>query len=285
MHPFKSVAKPILDFGAPHPGFMSMSGGMPKWEGDLCWDMRHGTARSLWVAGRLAGVYNAMAPDGSRAAELKPGMPESDRWRRTDLSGRLVRGTLHLSQEDILFADDRDQTAPGQWASGSLPASLLASHRACAAVADEGFAVDLYGSLCSSVWSMKSSGKEYHGTWTRAAEVVAQMRDRGEICTDFYLNGNEGYVTDEAADLLGDLGWHLMGVMETPAQMMKRASKLVEVCEGRQPGMMPDWYVHWISGLRKEDTLDARMHRAAFAGQAPYKDWVKFWEWFDFEAA
>lgn len=282
MHPFKFLDKPVIGFGDPHPGFMASSGGEPVWEGELFWETSHGAASVLWVAGRIAGVYGAKTPDGGRAKDLKPGLPESDVWRREAQDGRLVHGRIELSPEDVTFVDSRRQPAPARWGHGSLPSHLLSSDKALAAVSDTGFAVDLYGSLCSSVWALRATGRQFHGDWARSADIVAQMRGRGEISVDFYLNGNEGYVTDGVTDLLDDLGWGLAGRLETPEQEMDRAAKLVEVCEARPIDEMPSWYVHWINGLREGDELDARLHRAAFAGRVAYKEWVKFWELFDF---
>lgn len=282
MHPFGPMPKPVVEFGAPHPGAMTMSGGRRRWEGELCWETKHGEATTLWVAGKLAGVYGARLSDGTRVDSLSPGLPESGLWRRTTPAGCYVHGRVELTRDDVLFVDDEKQPRPARFARGSLPAHLLASEHARAAASDKSFAVDLYGSLCSSFWKLRSTGREYKGSWERAGDIVAQLRNRGEICVDFYLNGNEGIVTESVVDLLGDLGWELARGPDDPAGRARRAERLVEVCEARPVGDLPDWYVHWIGGLREDDDLDARMHRAAFEGKVPYTEWVKFWELFDF---
>lgn len=282
MHPYKNVPKPTIPFGGAMPGRMAERNGQVIWEGEICWETVHGPASALWVAGCVAGIYGAAIPAG-REAELKPGMPETTIWRRTGRDGSLVHGTVELLADDIRFTDSALQPAPGKWAHGSLPANLLASPEARGAVKDKSLAVDLYGSLCSIAWMSRSTGREYMGGWGRAADIVAQMRFKGEILADFYLNGNEGYVSEKAADLLDSLGWDLVGATESSEDTMKKAVRLVEVCEERPRGPMPAWYVHWIAGLNGGDSLDSRMHRAAFAGKVPYQEWIKFWEFFDIE--
>jgi len=282
MHPFKALPKPLIEFGAPPPGTMTVANGRRQWEGPLFWETRHGQATGLWVAGKLAGVYGARLPDGRRVETLHPGLPESGSWRRRSPAGCFVHGTVLLAADDIAFVDSSEQPRNARFAPGSLPSHLLASDQARAAAADEAFAVDLYGSLCSSFWKLRTTGKEYKGSWERAGDIVAQLRRRGEICADFYLNGNEGIVAESAVDLLSDLGWQLVDGPDDQAGRAKRAERLVEVCEARPVGEMPDWYVHWIPGLREGDDLDARMHRAAFDGKVPYAEWVRFWELFDF---
>jgi len=283
MHPYKNRSKPIIPFGGAAPGRMTERKGHPVWEGEICWETVHGPARALWVAGTLAGIYGARTASG-RVAELNPGVPETACWRRPETDGSLVHGTVELQSDDIVFVDSDLQPAPGTWAAGSLPASLLASAPAREAVQEnKALAVDLYGSLCSLAWGSKSTGREYIGTWSRAAEVVSQMRGKGEILGDFFLNGNEGYVTDEVVDLLGGLGWELLGEIDDGQGTMTKAARLVEVCETRARGPMPGWYVHWITGLNGGSDLDARMHRAAFAGKVTYQDWIRFWEFFEIE--
>lgn len=280
MHPFKTLEKPIIEFGAPIPGKRTVKNGLPRWEGELCWEAIHGDAMSLWVAGSLAGVYNASTPDGHRTKELKPGDPETSGWRR-ERRGKMIHGSVKLLNDDIVFIDNEAQPSNKRWAAGSLPSYLLSSGDALEAVRDFGFAADLYGALCSLGW-VHRTGKQYRGSWSRAAEIVAQMRGHGEIGIDFYLNGNEGYVTEEVTDLMEAIGWSRVDRADNADLLAGRAATLVSLCEQRPIAAMPDWYAQWITGLRDDDDLDARLHRAAFAGKVSFSEWLKFWEMFDF---
>lgn len=281
MHPFKNRPKPTIEFGGAIPGKMVERDGLPEWQGEICWETAHGPARALWVAGSVAGIYGSLTAEG-RAGELVPGMPETNVWRRPANGRGLVHGTVELRHDDIAFTDSALQPIPGKWANGSLPYYLLASATAREAVKDKGVAVDLYGALCSLAWASRTTGRQYMGSWSRAADIVAQMRGQGEILGDFFLNGNEGYVTEDIESLLDGLGWEFLGPTEGEGTM-KKAARLVEVCEARPRGPMPEWYVHWITALNNGDELDSRMHRAAFEGKVPYQDWIKFWEFFEID--
>lgn len=209
---------------------------------------------------------------------MVPGDSEGLLWRYIDTRGEFVFGKVKLEDNDIFF-EEVDDPLMKSWPVDSLPATIVNSEDARAFAEDKDFATDLYGALCSTGWTMKSSGKEYVGTWTNAGEIAAETRNKGDIAADYFMSGNEGYVTTKVGDLLGSLGW-VPGVLnETPEDRHKKALKLLQVSEGRQPATeVPAWYVHWISGYDEGDSPIARMHRAAFAGKVSYTDWCRFWE-------
>ena len=262
------------------PGRLVVEDGRPRWEGPLTWSRNHGShARTTWLAGKISGVVGALLPDGSRSHILKQGAPETGGWRRANDDGSWTHGTLAVADDDIRFIDDLEQPKSPRWQHGSLPAVLARSPQVIEAVADRDFADDLYGALCSIGWRDAATGKEYWGTWSRAARLVASLRGRGECYTDFFLLGNEGVLVEKVDDLLYGLGWGNIGGVD-PDSRARRAIRIVETCEARPVAQTPEWYRLWANGLSYETKLDSRMHVCALAGQATLEEWDLFWEYF-----
>jgi hypothetical protein len=253
----------------------------PRWEGPITWSRNHGTeARTTWLAGKISGVNGALLPDGTRAFIIKQGDPETGGWRRANEDGSWTHGIIEVTESDVRFHDNIEPPKPLRWQNGSLPAELARSKDVIEAVADRDFAEDLYGGLCSIGWRHDATGKEYWGTWQRAAKIVASLRGRGECYTDFFLMGNEGVLVEQVDDLLYGLGWSNIGGVD-PESRSKRAMMIVETCEARSMGETPEWYRMWANGLSFGPSPDNRMHVCALTGRVSLEEWDLFWELFE----
>jgi len=256
----------------------------PRWEGQLTWTRRHGEhARTTWLAGLVSGVTGAMLPDGSRGYIFKTGAPETGGWRRAGGDGGWTHGRLEVTDDEVLFVDDTEQPSPRRLQAGSIGGDLARSSAIMDKIGDLDFAADLYGALCSIGWRKVTTGKEYWGTWRRAAETVVALRGLRECYTDYFLMGNEGLLTAEVRDALGDIGWtHIEGV--DAESRARRALNIVETCEARPVGETPEWYRLWANGLSYGPELDNRMHVCALSGRANLHEWELFWECFEIPA-
>src|SRR3954451_14568128 len=72
---------------------------------------------------------------------------------------------------------------------------------------DRAFAVDLYAALFNASWRHDDGTDWPGGTWREAADVVADLRARGEDYLDFYCSGGEGEITDRIASAMWAIGW------------------------------------------------------------------------------
>lgn len=275
----------VLDFGAKPLGSLEIANDLPIWKGPKKWQSHHGVSVSHWLLGRLEAVENVLLPDGVRTSAIKRGMPGTDLWRIEEEDGVWTYGQLILTGTDIAFILEENQPETITWPTGSLPHQLCSSSNACEMVGDVGFADDLYAALCSGLWKMVGTGKEYVGTWRRAAEVIATMRGLNEPYSDFLNTGTENFISHDASDLLGGMGWTFEGAMETIEERHMKALKVVEICEQREPDGMPDWYLAWHSAYNEKEHDPAnRMNRAAFLGKATLLEFEKFWSHVDIEA-
>lgn len=279
MHPFEHANKKVISYGDVQPGRLIVDGKEAKWEGDLFWKTKHGEASALWIGGKIAGLYNASMSDDIDypIAELIPGDVKGLLWRCEAEDDSYIYGTVDVSDSGIIFNEVPEPPFPS-WPAGSLPNALLQSKEVLEAVQNKSGALDLYGALCSVGWTHNSSGKEYLGSWVRAADLVCHLRDLAEFHTDFFLSGNEGMVTTEIGDLLGALGWVPSYLNETDEDREQKAVKLLSLCEARDPTEMPSWYAHWAPGLRDGDDNIAKIHKNAFIGKVTYEEWCRFWE-------
>lgn len=252
--------------------------GEAVWRGPVSWQTQHGRhATALWVTGKLANIAGALLPDGSRGGSFKTGDPETGGWRRSDGRGGWIHGDVTVTHDDIAFSDLDPQPEPKRWQVGSLPGELSASREITDAVRDFEFAQDLYGALSSIGWRSDRTGKEYWGTWRRAAEIVTSMRGLGECYTDFFLMGNEGRLTEDVNDLLTEIGWSNIGSVDKESRH-RRALGILDTCELRQPGDTPEWYRDYGLGLSYGDRADNRMHACAVSGRVTCEEWDLFWE-------
>lgn len=242
-------------------------------------------AIATWVTGRIAGVSGALLRDGSRCNLMKPGDPEIGGWRRGGTDGRWIHGFLEVTTDDIVFVDDTSRTPMRKWHSGTLAADLQQSPEVVTAVQDIAFAMDLYGAMCSLGWRNIKTGREYWGTWRRAGEIVASLRDLDECYTDFFLSGGEGLLTQEVQDLFASVGWHVIRAADRDSRH-RRAINVLKACEQRPFGDTPEWYRQWGLGLNAvwDHRPEVRMHYCAVSGQASLDEWDSFWEMIDLDA-
>ena len=72
---------------------------------------------------------------------------------------------------------------------------------------DDEYAKNLYRALCNMRWAKKGVPQPYSCSWRYAGGLVARLRNKGESYMDFYLSGNEGYISSEVSLDLHKLGW------------------------------------------------------------------------------
>lgn len=255
-----------------------------RWVGDIAWTTQHGPVSCDWVVGHIHAVSDAALTTGERTGPLRVGDPDSaDDWRRLAPSGAWIHGRIVPSENDVLFIDGSGGREPARHGVGTLPGDLIRDPVVHEALADLDFARDVYGALCRTAWVKRRTGKEYWGKAFKAASLVAQIRNLGEVAGDFLMMGNEGEVTQEVADLLDGCGW----TYATPADAdaaHRRAVSLVASCEARPSGRTPRWYRTWGHGLSDEaGSLSQRFHLCAVSGRATHDQWHEFWENLDLD--
>lgn len=276
--------QPIIhSFGHPPLGRLEVNDGRPIWKGPARWMTIHGEAQCSWLVGKIDAVSNVLLPDGTRTSEVLRGVPGSDLWRIMEDDEVWTYGTLQLDPDEIHF-NPEPLPQESRWATGSLPYQLCASANACDFVDDMSNADELYAALCSGLWKLVGSGKEYAGPWRRAAEVVAAMRSRNEPYTDFFNSGSEGHVFDGARDLLEGMGWTFEGPLESVEASHMKALKIIEISEQKPIGEMPDWAVDWYTAFYPEENHPrARIINCVFRGQLSPSELELFWQYYDID--
>lgn len=265
------------------PGRLVQGVGGSVWEGPLTWQTSHGRhATASWVVGKLSGFSGALLHDGSRGNLFKPGDPDTGGWRRSNGEGGWIHGTVSVLDDDLIFDDLANQPRQRRFQTGTLPGDMGASREFAKAIADIEFAQDLYGALSSIGWHSERTGKEYWGTWRRAAEIVVGLRGLGECYTDFFLMGNEGELTVEVNEHLAKMGWTNLGLRDIEGRHRK-ALGILENCEQRPSGDTPEWYRLYGHGLSYGTDPDNRMHACAVSGRVSSDEWDTFWEFIDLD--
>lgn len=264
-------------------GRLDIEAGRPIWKGPARWETIHGLAKCSWLVGKIDSVSDVLLPDGSRTSELRRGVPGSDMWRILEDDDVWTYGTLQVDADEISF-NPEPLPQQARWATGSLPHLLCSSSNACDFVDDHSNADELYAALCSGLWKLVGSGKEYAGPWKRAAEVVAAMRGRNEPYTDFFNTGSEGHVFPGARDLLEGMGWMFEGPLETAEASNMKALRILEIAEQKPVGEMPDWAVDWYSAFYPmENHPRARIINCVFRGQLSPSELELFWQYYDID--
>ncbi|NTF17642.1 hypothetical protein G6L37_04465 [Agrobacterium rubi] len=277
-------SQPIIHtFGRPALGRLEIESGRPIWKGPARWLTNHGQAQCSWLVGKIDSVSEVLLPDGTRSSKLRRGVPGTELWRVEEDDEVWTYGSIKLLADEITFTPVQ-QPQPQRWATGSLPYQLCASSNACDLVEEYGMADEVYAALCSGLWKLVGSGKEYAGPWRRAAEVVSAMRGRNEPYTDFFNSGSEGHVFDDARDLLEGMGWTFEGPLETVEASNMKALKILEIAEQKPVGDVPDWAVDWYGAFYPmEDHTRARIINCVFKGQIAPSDLDLFWQYFDID--
>ena len=70
---------------------------------------------------------------------------------------------------------------------------------------DDDFARRVYAALCNTDW--RRGDAEFWCTFRQAAELIAEIRGRGESYLDFYWSMHAGEIADAVRVALGELGW------------------------------------------------------------------------------
>lgn len=96
-----------------------------------------------------------------------------------------------------------------------LEAALRGSLNVREKVKDDTYAQHLYHSLCNTDWIRnefypllrQDPDKDFwHCSWRYAGGIVADLREEGDYM-DWYCSGSEGYIDEEVAADLAEIGW------------------------------------------------------------------------------
>jgi hypothetical protein len=72
-------------------------------------------------------------------------------------------------------------------------------------VSSENYCKDLYAALCNNEFTKGSKTCSY--TWRTVGGIIANILEKGDYI-DWYLSGNEGFITDEIKQDLENMGWY-----------------------------------------------------------------------------
>ena len=81
-------------------------------------------------------------------------------------------------------------------------------HNKC--VASEQYCKDLYAALCNNEFI--KNNKECSYSWRTVGGIISHILERGDYI-DWYLSGNEGYVTPEIEKDIADMGWKIAPIV------------------------------------------------------------------------
>lgn len=242
-----------------------------------------GDQAQVWSLDKLIiRASNVLLPDGTREGFMEPADPETGRWRRMGEDGKWIYGHLSMS-DDVKFVDTDYQIPPYSRAADKLGGILVQSRMVQELCRDKDFARCLCEALGDHSWKTPDDKRVFEGNWTVAARIVAQIRGLNESYLDFFDSGIPGFVRQDIIELFESLGWEYHYTRDTTTDMVK-AEQIVVRCERENVRDTPLWYSCWAMGLSTKDTLDARMHRCAYRGQAHLRDWEKFYTYFDWES-
>jgi len=73
-------------------------------------------------------------------------------------------------------------------------------------MSDITFANKVYANLCNLIWYDYINDEVISQSWRGAGGFVADIRNLGELYTDFYCSGNEGIVDSEIEELFNNNG-------------------------------------------------------------------------------
>jgi hypothetical protein len=91
---------------------------------------------------------------------------------------------------------------------GNLEEDLHNSTKIHQKVLDRHYAGQLYAALCNNSFTCNKKKEPWDCTWRYAGGLVAELRGKdNEDYMTFYCNGNEGYIDDNVAEDLLELGW------------------------------------------------------------------------------
>lgn len=275
MHSLSELSVDIIPHDVNMPGnWLPLGeGGDLIWVGPDQWASEHGLARVEWLADKPINIMGALLEDGARGYLFKKGHPaRNGAWRCAIGKGQWVHGRIEIRRDDVCFFKD-DRMKPPPAPKGSIADRISSSEVVKSYAKTEQGAQDLYAALAGNSWS-DGVGNRQSFTWAEAASLVAEARGMGEIYSDFFLSGGEGFVTGKCRVTLAKAGLHLR-----PREFTDReheAEEILLMCERRPVSMRPHWYES-IKPLTSHPLGD-RMHLCAHRGQVGYQEWDHFWE-------
>ena len=245
----------------------------------------HGERAQTVSCGAVTAIaHGVLMPDGFRTDRLDWQDPESGCWRRPAIPGLMphddrypnwIYGRIEIDDHDVTFRDEAPQPRPRwNWPPSSLPGDLCASQLVAAYAQDFSNATRLYDTLCDTVWENGPTQFRFKN-WRSVANLIAEIRDRTESFLDFTWSCMEGVVDEQSLDLLQSHGWELVQIRDNSNDAVF-AEEIVVACESGPLRPTPLWYAYWALGLSTDDSLDGRMHRCAYRGQASYLEWTEF---------
>ena len=207
---------PLIEHGAEPPGryVNDEFNGPPvrRWSGQTSWSTRHGDAVVRWSRGRPVYVEHAALPDGTPVRTGNVAGDGLSHWRYqvSEEPRRWLHGSIEIRPDGVAFT-------VGEQPSYAPPAQIglpdLAYDRALRdRLVDADFADTLYAYLKNGEFWKHGGDRIWSIGLSSAAGLVADLRGRGDIYTDYYphggnLGGHRVAVFDEIAQLLNRLGW------------------------------------------------------------------------------
>ena len=80
-------------------------------------------------------------------------------------------------------------------------------HNKC--ISSENYCKDLYAALCNNEFIKGSKTCSY--TWRTIGGIISHILEKGDYI-DWYLSGNEGFITDEVKQDLENMGWYAYAI-------------------------------------------------------------------------
>jgi hypothetical protein len=224
-------------------------------------------------------AYNVLLPNKERVAEVIPADLFGQLWRIKNEDGSYSVGKLKVYGSEISFQPTDQKITYRSWQNAGLPETILSSSRLKEAASNSAFADHLYGALCNVGWhNTKKHTAEILASWSMAAEVVAQLRDKNETVFDLIFSGSEEVVFDDILDAMKAEGLEPIFPPAPSKKPREQALELLDEVEKEYPEKTPFWYTFYISRYTTDNTPEGRVHKAAFAGRMTIDEWWKFWE-------
>ncbi len=271
---------PMLANGeAPPGGFPTRAdGSRGAWEGAWSWRTPHGASTLCWSFGKPRLALDVEHHVGT-LPEVQAIGGDGRAWRRP-AGGAYVHGTLEVRGDGIAFVDRaRDpfvpRPLPGEGEPPALEADLGRDAAFLELMQDDAVAAATCDSLRNrDLVRTDAPGHPWLMSWGRIAGMVAAMRDRGEVYTDWYP-----YPRDTTPDavaafeaVLARLGWRDL-TSEDAASHARLLAELMAEVDARPAGPCPDWASRF-DACDGNEPYD-RMAKAAVEGRITREEWKR----------
>jgi hypothetical protein len=199
-------------------GFWTISADNPGrrvWQGPFSWETQEGVSKIEWLYGRMHRVTDAISPDGTLLALLYSGQdrPEFDFYHKLS-DGTCEYGSIVVGGAGVEFTPTDVQVGPCDYMlsdMSSLIESLNSDKQFIKLLkSDHSFASDVYHALADNIWFREDPFSIICYPSVDAAMIVAALRGKRELSTEFYPGTNEGSVTPLVRTRLSALGWGLL---------------------------------------------------------------------------